>query len=161
MSRSLLSDQDSRTPDGAGIEATPEHGSVSVDMDATGEDGLSESEAQQRLAQYGKNELPDVRIPKWKIFLSHFTGIMPGMIILAVLIELLLQEWPDFSTLLALLFLNGFVGFWEDMRAGDAVAALKASLKPEASVKRDGAWRKIDASLLVSPKVPHRGLNVK
>merc|ERR1719326_473235 len=50
---------------------------------------------------------------------------------------------------MALLFLNGFVGFWEDMRAGDAVAALKASLKPEAQVKREGQWRKIDASLLV------------
>ena len=50
---------------------------------------------------------------------------------------------------LTLLFLNGFVGFWEDMRAGDAVAALKASLKPEAHVKRQGSWRKMDATLLV------------
>jgi H+-transporting ATPase len=74
---------------------------------------------------------------------------MPGMIIVAVLVEGFLQEWPDFGTLLTLLFLNGAVGFWEDLRAGDAVAALKASLKPIATVKREGVWRKIDAALLV------------
>jgi len=115
----------------------------------TGEDGLSEEEAARRLLQHGRNELPDLRTPKWRIFLSHFTGIMPGTIIIAIIIEGLLQEWPDMSTLTALLLLNGFVGFFEDMRAGDAVAALKASLKPEAQVKRAGAWRKADASQLV------------
>jgi H+-transporting ATPase len=105
--------------------------------------------ASSRLREYGRNELPDIRVPKWKIFLSHFTGIMPGMIITAICLEGLLQEWPDFFTLLTLLILNGSIGFWEDMRAGDAVAALKASLKPEATVKRGGVWRKIDAALLV------------
>ena len=40
----------------------------------------------------------------------------------------------DFAVLSGLLFLNGFIGFWEAARAGDAVAALKASLKPEAQV---------------------------
>lgn len=34
-------------------------------------------------------------------------------------------------------------------KAGDAVAALKASLKPTATVKRDGKWQTIDAALLV------------
>ena len=34
-------------------------------------------------------------------------------------------------------------------QAGDAVEALKASLKPEATVKRDGKWRVINASLVV------------
>jgi H+-transporting ATPase len=39
--------------------------------------------------------------------------------------------------------------FYEITKAGDAVAALKRSLKPTATVKRDGAWRTIDAALLV------------
>jgi len=144
MKKSLISDQDT----GSG---EIEFDAVNIDEMClqTGEDGLTDDEAAERLKQWGRNELPDLRVPKWKIFISHFTGIMPGMIILAICIEGLLTEWPDFFTLLALLFLNGFVGFWEDMRAGDAVAALKASLKPVASVKRDGVWRKTDAALLV------------
>lgn len=136
-----------------GKEDHPKGKELTSDQEAlckeTGHDGLSEDEAMERLKTWGRNQLPDLRVPKWKLFLSHFTGIMPGMIIVAVLVEGFLQEWPDFGTLLTLLFLNGAVGFWEDLRAGDAVAALKASLKPIATVKREGVWRKIDAALLV------------
>ena len=159
LKRSLLDDQDTAAPQ-ASLEMAPEEvptaggtNDAEIAVDAlvldTGPSGLSGEEASRRLSQYGRNELPDARVPKWRLFLSHFTGIMPGMIILAAFIEGLLQAWPDFWTLLSLLFLNGAVGFWEDMRAGDAVAALKASLKPEAQVKRDGTWTKIDAALLV------------
>ena len=74
---------------------------------------------------------------------------MPGMIVAAIVIEGLLKEWPDFYTLLTLLFLNGAVGFYEDLRSGDAVEALKASLKPEAQCKRNGKWSKMDSTLLV------------
>jgi hypothetical protein len=38
---------------------------------------------------------------------------------------------------------------YETTKAGDAVAALKASLKPTATAKRDGKWQKIDAGGLV------------
>lgn len=69
------------------------------DLLSTSEEGLTNEEAARRLEAYGRNELPDIRVPKWRIFLSHFTGIMPGMIILAVVIEGMLQEWPDFFTL--------------------------------------------------------------
>jgi len=35
------------------------------------------------------------------------------------------------------------------VKAGNAVAALKASLKPAATVKRDGRWQTLDASRVV------------
>ena len=131
-------------------EEEPEHApEFDEAMMKTGHDGLSEKEAAMRLKMYGRNELPDMSVSKWEMFLSHFTGIMPGMIIAAICIEGLLKEWPDFYTLLTLLFLNGAVGFYEDLRSGDAVAALKASLKPVAVVKREGKWKKIDAGTLV------------
>lgn len=38
---------------------------------------------------------------------------------------------------------------YETIKAADAVAALKASLKPTATVKRDGSWQNIDAKMLV------------
>ena len=37
---------------------------------------------------------------------------------------------------------------YETTKAGDAVAALKKSLKPIATVKRDGGWSNIDAALV-------------
>lgn len=38
---------------------------------------------------------------------------------------------------------------YETTKAGDAVKALKASLKPQATACRDGRWQTIDAALLV------------
>jgi H+-transporting ATPase len=74
---------------------------------------------------------------------------MPCMIWAAILIEAYIADWPNFWVLLFLQILNGSVGFYEDSKAGDAVAALKASLKPEAQVKRDGRWKKFPAGELV------------
>ena len=45
--------------------------------------------------------------------------------------------------------INAAISFYETTKAGNAVAALKASLKPSATVKRDGKWQNMDASLIV------------
>lgn len=71
------------------------------------------------------------------------------MIWIAIIIEAIELNWLDFMVLLALQILNGTVGFIEDMKAGDAVAALKNSLKPEAHVKRDNVWVKIGGGDIV------------
>src|SRR5208282_4731709 len=49
-------------------------------------------------------------------------------------------HWPDFGIILLLLLANGVVGFWEEHQAGNAIAALKATLAIKARVKRDGKW---------------------
>jgi H+-transporting ATPase len=51
--------------------------------------------------------------------------------------------------LLFIQFANASISFYESNKAGNAIAALKSSLKPAATVKRDGKWQVIDATLLV------------
>ena len=80
--------------------------------------------------------------------------VQPCVIWVAIAIELGLaikygHAWPDFGVLCGLQFINGTVSFYESFKSGSAVAALKASLKPFALVKRDGAWGNIQAALLV------------
>lgn len=53
------------------------------------------------------------------------------------------------AILLAIQFINATIGWYETVKAADAVAALKKSLKPLATVKRDGTWANIDAGLVV------------
>ena len=71
------------------------------------------------------------------------------MIWVAIVVEGILKKWPDMGILFALQFINGGVGFYESIKAGNAVAALKASLKPQAHCKRDGKWVTMDSSGLV------------
>src|SRR5665811_1039835 len=59
------------------------------------------------------------------------------------------RHWSDFIIISALLVSNATVGFWEEHRAGDAIAALKATLALKARVRRDGEWAQVPASDLV------------
>eukprot|EP00301_Raphidiophrys_heterophryoidea_P025115 c8348_g1_i1.p1 GENE.c8348_g1_i1~~c8348_g1_i1.p1 ORF type:complete len:1041 (+),score=160.95 c8348_g1_i1:167-3124(+) len=112
-------------------------------------EGLTNEEAAKRLLEYGLNSLPEKIVPKWYLFCSQLWQPMPIMIWIAAAIELGIENWPDAAILLGIQFSNATLAFYETNKAGNAVAALKAAMKPEATVKRDGAWIKIDASRCV------------
>jgi H+-transporting ATPase len=112
-------------------------------------DGLSASEAQSRLSQYGYNELAETKTNPILKFLSYFWGPIPGMIAVAAILSALLQHWEDVGVICALLLMNGIVGFREEYQAGNAIAALKAKLALHARVKRDGSWSTVPARELV------------
>ncbi len=115
----------------------------------TSPDGLSQAEAEQRLAQYGYNELTEKKTNPLLKFLSYFWGPIPGMIEVAAILSALVRHWADLGIILALLGVNAVVGFWEEYQAGNTIAALKARLALQARIKRDGLWRSIPARELV------------
>jgi len=103
-------------------------------------DGLSQAEAQKRLAQYGPNEIEEKKSNPFLKFLTYFWGPIPWMIEAAVILSALARHWPDFGIILLLLVANAVVGFWEEHQAGNAIDALKAKLAIKARVKHDGQW---------------------
>ena len=103
-------------------------------------EGLSQAEAQKRLAEYGPNELREKEVNPFLKFLTYFWGPIPWMIEAAVILSGLVRHWPDFFIILVLLVANAVVAFWEEHQAGNAIAALKAKLAIKARVKRDGQW---------------------
>jgi H+-transporting ATPase len=58
-------------------------------------------------------------------------------------------DWEDFCGIIALLFVNSAIGFYEERNAGNAVRALMDSLAPKAKCKRDGQWLEIESAFLV------------
>lgn len=111
--------------------------------------GLTTAEAEKLLQIHGRNELPEVIIPLWYIFISQLWQPMPIMIWLAIIVEAGIQNFLDMGILLFIQFANASIGFYEITKAGNAVAALKKSLKPIATAKRDGIFVNIDAAFLV------------
>jgi H+-transporting ATPase len=104
------------------------------------QEGLSQAEAAKRLTQYGPNEIEEKKTNPFLKFLSYFWGPIPWMIEIAVILSGVVRHWPDFGIILLLLLANAVVGFWEEHKAANAIAALKAQLAIKARVKRDGKW---------------------
>lgn len=88
-------------------------------------------------------------MPKWLVYIQHLYGPMPIMIWIAIIIEFAIQNWIDAGILLGIQFVNATLGWYETIKAADAVAALKKSLKPLATCKRDDKWQTMDATMLV------------
>ena len=112
-------------------------------------EGLTQIEAERRLAKYGYNELTEEKTNPFLKFVSYFWGPIPWMIEIAAMLSAFARHWEDLGIILALLVVNAIVGFWEEFQAGNAIAALKKRLALNAKVRRGGNWKSIPARQLV------------
>ena len=125
---------------------TEPRGDAAPDLET---DGLTTTEAEKRLAQYGENALVEHRISAIERLLRFFWGPIPWMIEIAAALSAMLGHWDDLIVILVMLFINAGVGFWQEFKADNAIELLKNRLALKARVKRDGTWRDIEARLLV------------
>lgn len=114
------------------------------------EQGLSDAEAQQRLQKYGLNELIDrgTKSP-WLILWDQIKEIMVVILIIAAIVSAFLGEINDVIVILAIVILNAALGFSQEYRAEQAMAALKKLAVPTVKVRRDGHIQEISARELV------------
>src|SRR5215469_14723357 len=99
--------------------------------------------------QYGPNTIADRAESKWHKLAAYFWGPLPFLIEAAAIISALRRDWGDFSVVTGLLIYNAAVGFWQDNKSANALAALKKGLALRARVSRDGKWDTINAADLV------------
>jgi Ca2+-transporting ATPase len=112
--------------------------------------GLSASEAAHRLAADGPNELKEgKRISPWQIFLGQFKSLIIWILIVAGVISGLLGEVVDAIAILAIVVLNAVIGFYQEFKAEESIAALKKMTAPQAKVRRDGHVTSIPAAGIV------------
>jgi Ca2+-transporting ATPase len=112
--------------------------------------GLSPAEAERRFNEYGPNELVE-RGGKgpWAILLEQFTGIMVVMLIISAVISAFLGETIDAIVIMIIVVLNAVLGFIQEYRAEQAMAALKKMAVPHVRVRRDGHLQEVTAISLV------------
>lgn len=112
--------------------------------------GLTSKVAADRLTQTGPNRLAEKpKAPAWKLFLSQYKDFMIYVLLGAVAISAIEGQVPESIAILAILLLNGVLGFVQEYRAEQALEALKQLSAPVATVIRDGAERDIPAEELV------------
>jgi Ca2+-transporting ATPase len=109
--------------------------------------GLSDVEAEARLKQYGFNVLETTggRRPI-SIFLGQFTEILVLILIAACIISAFLGEFVDSLAILAIVLLNGILGFVQEYRAEQSLKALRELAAPKATVIRGGREVLVDSS---------------
>jgi Ca2+-transporting ATPase len=100
--------------------------------------GLTTAVAQQRLAKYGPNTLPEARRRSLlMILLGQFSDFMILVLLAAALISGFIGDPQDTIVILVIVLLNAIIGAIQEFRAERAVAALRAMAAPEAHVVRD------------------------
>lgn len=112
--------------------------------------GLDSVVADERLAKFGPNELTEAPpTPAWRRFLAQFAELVVWILLVAAVVSAVLGEWPDALAILAIVVLNGILGFVQESRAEKSLASLRRLSAPNAKVFRDGALTSLPANQLV------------
>ena len=119
--------------------------------------GLSQTEAARRLAEHGPNALPEAKaISLWQRLISQFKSALIYILLFALALDLALwlhegaKTVPYEAIAIALiLVLNAGLGAYQESKAEEALARLKALAMPSVWVMRDGALAQIPANELV------------
>jgi H+-transporting ATPase len=111
--------------------------------------GLTTAEAVKRLGQFGPNAIAEQQVSLLRKIAAYFWGPIPWMIETAAVLSAVARHWADFIIIVAILLINGAVGFFEEHSADNAIAALKKRLALVARTVRDGKWQDIPAANLV------------
>ena len=112
--------------------------------------GLEGPEAAARLATHGRNALRAVNRVGWPTVLARqFTDVLILILLVAAAISAAIGEEADAITIMAIVILNGIVGFIQEWKAERAIEALRQMLQPVCRVVRSGVEQDINAEELV------------
>jgi Ca2+-transporting ATPase len=112
--------------------------------------GLSTTEAERRLADYGPNALRHARpTSAWKILFDQVASVVVALLAVAAIVAFFLGDPLDAVAILAVLLLNTAIGFATEFRARRAMEALRGLEAPRAHVVRESQTREIDAAAVV------------
>ena len=116
----------------------------------TSEQGLSDEEAEKRLEREGLNELEtETKINKLKLLLNQFKSFIIYIMLFALVLSVILQEYSDAIVIAAILIANALIGYYQELSAQKSLEALKQMSIVKAKVVRNGNTREIDAKYLV------------
>ncbi len=127
-------------------------------MPPSAQPGLRPSDIDRLRAEHGWNELPAAKRSLLLLFLRQFQNVLVYILLAALAISIALrvlegetsgESWVEAGVILAILILNALLGFLQEYKAEEAIAALQELTSPTARVRRDGAERMIPSRELL------------
>ena len=116
---------------------------------ASSEHGLTQSEAAARLEAFGPNALTVQRVSALAVFVRQLRNPLLLLLLAAAAVSGLTGDPTDAAIIAAIVALSVGLGFVNEYRAANAVAALHRDIRHEALVWRDGQERSVDVAALV------------
>ena len=111
--------------------------------------GLSSTEAETRLKQYGENKLPEKKRQSFFVrFFKHFNDILIYVLFVAAIVTTILGHYADTVVILIVTVINATIGYIQENKAEKALADIKKLLSLKAQVVRDGMREEVDTAHL-------------
>ncbi|PES84580.1 ATPase [Bacillus anthracis] len=121
-----------------------------IDLETNEQHGLTDEIVNERLKQYGFNELATKRKRTlWQRIFAQINDVLVYVLIIAALISAFVGEWADASIIALVVILNAVIGVVQESKAEQALEALKKMATPKAIVKRDGELKEIPSEHVV------------
>ncbi len=112
--------------------------------------GLTSTEAKNRLSQVGKNAIEqEVKKNAFLIFFSQFNNPIVYLLLFAAGMSFFFKEWLDGIAIVVVLLINSCIGFYMEFQADRSMEALKKLSTVSAKVFRDGELTEINCEEIV------------
>ena len=112
--------------------------------------GLNATEVQTRLRAYGPNDAATVkRAPLWLQFIARFRNPLVIILLVASALSAATGDVASFVIIASIVMISMTMDFVQEVRAQNAVEALRRSVAVQATVRRDGASLSVPIDQLV------------
>ncbi len=119
-------------------------------LDTTVDAGLNLSEAENRLKEYGYNQLEKKEgASPFMLFLGQFNNFIVWVLIAAAIVSGILGEWIDALAIIAIVIINAIIGFIQEYRAEKSLEATQKMSAPFSRVTRNGEIQSIPSRDIV------------
>lgn len=119
-------------------------------LEVVPERGLSQEQVEERLSRYGSNTLPMAAPrPTWLRFLDQFKSLLIIVLVVAAAVAAVVGNVKDATVIIAVVLFNAALGFYQEHRAEQSLAALRGMLPVKARVRRNGMIAEVLADRLV------------
>ena len=129
---------------------------VLKELDVNPKQGLSAAEVESRRAKHGLNEIQEGETrSKLSILIDQFRDVMVLILIVAAIVSAIIAaidghgDYLDSIVILAIVIINAVLGYVQENRAEEAMAALRELSSPNVKVRRDGKTQIVASKELV------------